>query len=76
MKKLSDELEKLNAYSGVECAKQILKLYKAFPDYEKQIDAYIENRTYAVIASADRTIAMAMEAKRQLQEEYAEEYAF
>ena len=58
MKDLSNELEKLNAYSGVDCAKKILCLYKEFPNEEKQIEDYIEKRVYAVAASADEAIAM------------------
>ena len=60
MKDLSDELEKLSAYSGVECAKKILELYDEFPNHEKQIDEYMERRFEAVVASADETIAMAV----------------
>ena len=76
MEDLIKELKKIEPLRGIEHAKQILRLYEKFPSHEKQIDKYIENRVDATIASADRTIAMAMEAKRQLQEEYAEEYAF
>jgi len=57
MKYLSNELEKLSAYNGVECAKQILELYNEFPNDEKEIDEYIERHAYTVITSADEVIA-------------------
>jgi len=57
MKELSNELEKLSAYSGVECAKKIIELYDEFPNDEKQIDEYIEKSAYEVAASADEAIA-------------------
>ena len=58
MKDLSCELKKMDAYSGIEYAQQIIELYKEFPNNEKQIDEYIENRVNAVVASADEAIAM------------------
>ena len=76
MKDLLCELKKLDTYSGIDCAKQIHILYKEYPSDRKQIDKYIENRIDATIASTDKTIAMAMNAKRQLEEKYSEEYAF
>jgi len=57
MKDLADELKKLDSYSGVECANLILELMDEFPNDSKQIDEYIENRVYAVAASADEVIA-------------------
>ena len=76
MKDLLCELKKMDMFSGIDCAKRIHELYKEFPNDRRQIDKYIENRVNATIASADKTIAMAMKTKRQLEEEYAEEYAF
>jgi len=58
MKDLMSELKRLDSYCGVECAEKVLELYKEFPNNEKQIDKYIENRVYAIAASADETIAM------------------
>ena len=58
MKDLKRELEKMDAYSGVECAKQIHEIYKEFPNDRDKIYKYIENRVYAVAASADEVIAM------------------
>ena len=57
MKDLACELKKLDSYSGVECANLILELMDEFPNDTKQIDEYIENRVYAVAASADEVIA-------------------
>ena len=57
MKDLISELKKLDLYSGVECAEQILELYNEFPNDGKQIDEYIGNRVSTTISSADETIA-------------------
>jgi len=57
MKDLACELKKMDSYSGVECANLILELMDEFPNDRKQIDEYIENRVYAVAASADKVIA-------------------
>ena len=57
MKELTSELQKLEAYSGVECGKRVLELYQEFPNDEKTIDEYIEKRVHATVASADAVIA-------------------
>ena len=57
MKDLAIELKKLDLYSGVECAEQILELYNEFPSDEKKIDEYIGSRVHATISSADETIS-------------------
>jgi hypothetical protein len=46
MKNLEFELKKLDLFSGVEYGKLICELYQDFPNDEKQIDKYIENRAY------------------------------
>ena len=57
MKNLADELKKMDAYSGDEYAQRMIELMDEFPNDTKQIDEYIENRVYAVAASADKVIA-------------------
>ena len=57
MKNLADELKKMDAYSGEEYAQRMIELMDEFPNDTKQIDEYIENRVYAVAASADKVIA-------------------
>ena len=57
MKNLSNELKKMDAYTGIEYAQRITELYKKFPNDKRQIDEYIENRVYFVAESADEAIA-------------------
>ena len=57
MKDLANELRKMDAYTGTEYGQRIVELIDEFPDDRKQIDEYIENRVYAVAASADEAIA-------------------
>ena len=57
MKSLEDKLKKMDSYSGVEYAQQMIDLYKEFPNNIKEIDEYVENRVYSVAASADEVIA-------------------
>ena len=56
MKVLASELKKMDAYSGIDYAQRIIKLYQEFPNEEKDIDEYIEKRVYAVAASANEVI--------------------
>ena len=57
MKELSCELKKMDSYSGIEYGQRIIELCKEFPNDRLQIDEYIENRVYAIAASADEVIA-------------------
>ena len=57
MKDLASELKKMDVYSGVDCAKQFHDHYEEFPNDTRQIDKYIENHVYTVVASADEVIA-------------------
>jgi hypothetical protein len=57
MKDLSCRLKEMDSYSGIEYGQRIVELMDKFPNDRKQIDEYIENRVYAVAASADEVIA-------------------
>jgi hypothetical protein len=57
MKDLSCRLKEMDSYSGIEYGQRMVELMDEFPNDIKQIDEYIENRVYAVAASADEAIA-------------------
>jgi len=58
MKALSVELKKLDSFTGIEYGQRVTELYKEFPNDREKIYQYIENRVYAVAASADEAIAL------------------
>ena len=57
MKTLSEELKKLDSYTGIEYGQRVTDLYKDFPNDREKIYEYIENRVYDVATSADEAIA-------------------